>query len=176
MSHDARAATLLLALVLPRGARALLLDEEASTAQRTFEGSVTQRGSKPLTTIEDVPEWIRLTFADKYMGGAAQRPAHAQQRHARATVEEDAEDEEWGAEEFLDQGDAPAEEERDIFEPPPPKEHAALFEEMDEHEHAAPARRRHGRRRMHPIGSDGHAAAAASHSALTHDDHERAVR
>ena len=33
MSHDARAAALLLALVLPRGARAVLLDEEASTAR-----------------------------------------------------------------------------------------------------------------------------------------------
>ena len=174
MPHAALGAALLLAIVLPRGARAVLLDEEASTAQRTFEGSVARRSSKPLTTIEDVPEWIRLTFADKYMGGAAQRPAHAQQQHARAAAQEDAEDEEWGAEEFLDQGDAAADEERDIFEPPPPKEHAALFEEMEEHEHAAPARRRHGRRRMHPLGSDGQAAAAASHAPLTHDELEAA--
>ena len=33
MSHDARAAALLLALVLPRGARAVLLDEESRTVE-----------------------------------------------------------------------------------------------------------------------------------------------
>ena len=125
---------------------AALLDEEASTAPRTFGGGVETRASQPLLHTEEIPEWVRLTFADHYLG-ATRRSPHLSSEPGEGTSTDTDETlemlEEWAA--------GP----NDLFDAPLPHDHVQAVQELRDHHHVAHPAHRHGRRRTHTTHSNG---------------------
>jgi hypothetical protein len=136
---------LLLALAAA-SASAALLDEQASTAPRAFAGGVARRASQPLLHAEEVPDWVRLTFADHYLGAARRSPYMPEE--ADEAVGRDTDE----ALEMLEENAAGP---GDLFDAPLPHDHVHAVRELGEHHHAARRAHRRGRRRTHAAHADG---------------------
>ena len=137
---------------LHAAAAGLLLDEQASTAHRVFEGSAAERvaHAKMLVHTEAVPECVRLTFADKFYG--------LHHKHSAGRAPSPGAAEEWAAEELLDAAPLDAAHhdephEVDALEAPLDTHpgHEEALHELNAHAHAAAAPRRKGRRRTHAM-------------------------
>ena len=141
-----------MAALLGSAVTGLLLDEQASTAHRVFEGSAAERvaHAKMLVHTEAVPECVRLTFADKFYG--------LHHKHSAGRAPSPGAAEEWAAEELLDAAPLDAAHhdephEVDALEAPLDTHpgHEEALHELNAHAHAAAAPRRKGRRRTHAM-------------------------
>ncbi len=139
-----------------------LLDEEASTAPVTFGGASARRAAQPLLHSEEVPDWVRLTFADHYLG-ATRRSAPVDA--FEEAVDGEMEEEKRGLELLEESEHSRA----DLFDSHMPADHAHAVSELNVHRHVSRTPHRRGRRRTHALDGGEHVRIEPIHEPIRAD-------